>query len=359
MKIGIFDPYLNTLGGGEKYMLSLALCLSKKNDVEIFWNTDKEQEIKSIAQKRFGFDLRDINFVKNIFSPNVSLLERCKKAQGYDVIIYLSDGSIPLTGKKNLVIHFQFPLEWVKPSIWTRIKFLQVKNIICNSQFTKSYIDKKFDVQSVVVYPPVTLHSNVRAKKENIILHVGRFGVSNEGINYKKQDVMIDVFKRLVRQEKISGWKFVLIISFRKEDEGRINDFKKRTAGFPIQIIENPSNEVLWEMYTKAKIYWHATGVGEDLMLHPERAEHFGIATAEAMGTGAVPVVINAGGQREIVRNDEDGFLWNTEDEFIAKTKQLMTDTVLWKRLSKNATERAKVFGSERFNEEIEKLVTK
>ena len=36
MKIGIFDPYLDDLGGGEKYMMKIAQCLGKNHDVSIF-----------------------------------------------------------------------------------------------------------------------------------------------------------------------------------------------------------------------------------------------------------------------------------------------------------------------------------
>ena len=36
MRIGIFDPYLDTLSGGEKYMLSIASCLVQEYEVFIF-----------------------------------------------------------------------------------------------------------------------------------------------------------------------------------------------------------------------------------------------------------------------------------------------------------------------------------
>lgn len=356
MKVGIFDPYLDTLGGGEKYMLTLALCLSKKHDVSIFWDKEKEQEIKKGARERFGFDLESISFVDNIFSSRKTILQRLWESQKYDIIVYLSDGSIPLTGKRNVIIHFQFPVEWVKKNLWTKAKFSQVKSIICNSQFTKSYIDRKFNVKSIVVYPPVGLPDSHEVKKENIILHVGRFGLSLEGANFKKQDVMIDVFKKMIK-EGLVGWRFVLFVSVQEKDKKIAEQLVNRAKGFPIEIVVNAKNDMLWSMYKKAKIYWHASGFGEDLMKHPEKAEHFGIATAEAMTAGAVPVAINAGGQPEIVMNGENGFLWNTEEEFIEKTKLLINDAKLWKRLSNNAQKFAKSFTGERFCREIERVV--
>ena len=44
MRIGIYDPYLDTLSGGEKYMLSAASCLAKEHKVFIFWDKDKDPE---------------------------------------------------------------------------------------------------------------------------------------------------------------------------------------------------------------------------------------------------------------------------------------------------------------------------
>lgn len=357
MKIGFFDPYLDTVGGGEKYMLTAASYLSVRHEVSLFWDATDSQEVKQQAKDRFGLDMTHIQFVKNVFSSKVSLRERIRDVKKYDVIMYLSDGSIPLTLKRNLILHFQFPVEWVMGSSFkTKLKLWQTKNIICNSRFTKSYVDKKFGVESIVIYPPVDIYKFNIERKENIILHVGRFGMDIEGKNYKKQDVMIDVFRKMVN-DGLTNWRFILIISVRQKDQESINNLKKRAKGYPIEIIENPNKAILSQMYEKAKIYWHATGAGEDLEKHPEKAEHFGIATAEASSAGAVPVVINAGGQPEIVMEGKNGFLWNTTDELIQKTKTLIQDTKLWETISKQAHKQAFIFSKEKFCQQIEQIV--
>ena len=61
------------------------------------------------------------------------------------------------------------------------------------------------------------------------------------------------------------------------------------------------SGAELRDLYGRASIFWHAAGLGEDPERHPDRYEHFGITTVEAMSAGAVPVVIDAAGQAEIV----------------------------------------------------------
>lgn len=356
MKIGIFTPYLNSLSGGEKYILTAAECLSSKHEVFIFWDKRFESEIKEKAFEKFGIKLSAVKFTNNIFDRGVSLFSRLFLSKAYDYIIFLSDGSIPFV-LSNLIIHFQFPVEWVNAkSFKTKIKFSNIKNVICNSSFTKSYIDKKFAIKSAVLYPPTFIGKAKTNQKEKIILHVGRFGTNIEGTNFKKQDVMIDVFKEII-QRGLKGWCFVLVVSFKKEDEDNLGKLKKKAQGLPVEFIENPNNSVLQTEYGRAQIYWHATGFGEDLIRHPERAEHFGIATVEAMGAGAVPVVINAGGQKEIVEDGKNGFLWDTLEELQEKTLRLVHDQNLWNRLSKESKKRAQIFSGKRFCEELKKII--
>ena len=159
---------------------------------------------------------------------------------------------------------------------------------------------------------------------------------------------MISVFKDMVDQG-LTGWTLTVVVSYKNENERGVERLKKMSEGYPITIRTNlPSGEVA-SLYSKAKIYWHAAGFGEDLKRHPERAAHFGIVTVEAMGVGAVPVVFGGGGQREIINDGKDGFLWYTKEEFIQKTKELMYDEKRWRTISQEALKKATMFSQERF----------
>lgn len=353
MRIGIFDPYLDTLGGGEKYMLTAASCLSREHSVFLFWN---DQSIIKKAEERFGLDLSKVGLARNIFSKETTFFRRVLETRKYDLIIYLSDGSIPFILSKKVFIHFQFPVEWVNGrSFKIKLKLLRVPKIFCNSYFTKSFIDKKFTVKSIVLYPPAQIETG-KTKKENIILHVGRFGLSIEGSNFKKQDIMIESFKKMIANG-LTNWRFILVISFQTKDKERVEELEEKAKGLPIQFLKNPKNSTLLDLYGKAKIYWHASGFGEDLVKYPERAEHFGISTVEAMGAGAVPVVINAGGQPEIIGDGKNGFLWNNLEELQKRTLQLINDETLMRKMSKAAIERAVVFSGDRFCREVREMI--
>jgi glycosyltransferase involved in cell wall biosynthesis len=355
MKIGVYDPYLDDIGGGEKYMLSAAECLSENNEVTLFWDNRQDLEL---AKERFGLNLKNIKVSKNIFSPSFKFAKRLWETRKYDAIIVLSDGSIPLSLSKRLYLHIQRPIKDAAGGVKNRLKLARVNQIFCNSYFTKSYIDKQTGTESIVIYPPVDLRPK-KAEKENIILHVGRFRVVDETVggakDYKKQYVMVDVFKKI--SKKLPRWKFVLAVSVNKDDKEEFETLIQSTKNYSIEFLINKTNDELWDIYSRAKIYWHASGFGEDLEKHPEFAEHFGISTVEAMGGGAVPIVFNAGGQKEIVEDNASGFLWNTRKDLENKTLYLTKEDKILEGMSKEAIKRAKDFAGKRFCDEIKRMV--
>lgn len=354
MKIGIYDPYLDTLGGGEKYVLEIAMCLAKNHEVFIFWDIRQENLIKKGAKERFDLNISQVQFTKNIFIPEYSKIKRAWVTKDYDVILYMSDGSIPtLFAKKNILL-FQFPINWIKPlSYLTRIKLKNIHAIICYSQFVKKHLDKIFDRKAIVLPPAVDINKGIQMQKENILLTVGRF---TKKMNTKKQDILIDIFKKMC-EKGLSKWKLIIIGSVLPQDEDYVSVLKEKSTGYPIDILMNISFEELVGYYKKAKIYWHAAGYGEDLSKHPDRAEHFGISTVEAMSCGVVPVVINAGGQTEIVDDNKNGFLWDTKDDISKKTLQLVTSSILWKDMSQKAIEKSKQFNSLRFCDSLARII--
>lgn len=350
MKIGIYDPYLNTLGGGENYILTIASYLSSKHTVNLFWD---EKEVLEKAQSRFNIDLSHIKLASDIFSKHTSLIEKFLKTNSYDVIIFMSDGSIPfLFGKKNILI-VQHPLPWVKTSVMTQVKLKMIDTILVYSDFVRQFIDHTFNFKSTILAPAVTPVPSTEKQKKNMILTVGRF---TQGMNTKKQAEMIELFKKFYDAGN-KEWKFVLIGATLPEDESFIISLKKNAVGYPIEIVVNAPYQTLLSYYQQAKIYWHAAGIGEDLKKYPERAEHFGITTVEAMSAGAVPVVIAAGGQPEIVTNGEDGYLWETGKELIEKTAYLAHNKQVWQRLSDRAQSRAQDFQPKKFYAELDTII--
>lgn len=348
MKIGFYSPYLDTFGGGERYLLTLASHLSSKHNVEIFWD---DPTIKAQLSRFLKIDLTHTKFVKNIF--NQKFIRKAILTRSYDLIFILSDGSVPFSLAKRNILHFQVPFILGEMSFATKRKLARYNYVISNSFFTKKFIDKSFNVNSKVIYPPVDVKSIIPGKKEKIILSVGRF--SPHQLHPKKQEILIEVFKEVYKQD--STWRLYLIGQVKKEDQKYLRHLKKSTKGHAIKIIENQAIDKLRSLYTKTSIYWHATGYGEDENKSPEKMEHFGISTVEAQAAGAVPVVINKGGQKEIIAENVNGLLFNTKTELFEKTLNLIKDKQKWNKLSTGAIKNSKKFSKENFLKEYERII--
>jgi glycosyltransferase involved in cell wall biosynthesis len=67
------------------------------------------------------------------------------------------------------------------------------------------------------------------------------------------------------------------------------------------------------------------------------------------MSSGAVPVVIDAGGQAEIVEQGVSGYRFRTVDDLVRCTHRLVADPSLREAMSTAAEHRARSFGWEAF----------
>lgn len=341
MKAAIYNPYLDTLGGGERYAMTFAKVLREGGyKVYVEWYDDL---IKEKLESRFGIDLEDINFVDNI-----------KRGDGYDVCFWVSDGSIPALKARKNFLHFQIPFVNVSgKSLINKFKLARIEEIICNSLFTKKYIDKEYGVNSMVLYPPVDTKSFKSSRKENMVLAVGRFSQLTQA---KKQDVLIKVFKKMVDRDLV-GWRLVLVGGSEVGAEKYLKKLKKMIGEYPIEIIESPKFRKLKQLYKSAKIFWSASGYGVDEEKEPMRVEHFGISVVEAMSAGCVPVVYRAGGHKEIVKNDVNGFLWKSLRGLANMTNRLIKQPANLRKIRENLQESASKYSVTTFTKELKRLV--
>ncbi len=107
---GIYDPYIDTLGGGEKYMFTIAQTLLENGyNVDIF--TKQDESIINKLQTRFNLNLKKISIKPDIFKKSgmLSILKKYQTTKDYDLFIYLSDGSIPFIFSKKTYFTFKFP----------------------------------------------------------------------------------------------------------------------------------------------------------------------------------------------------------------------------------------------------------
>lgn len=353
MKALIYDPYLRTMGGGERYVLGVAEALRKIN-YEVYFAYGR-QETLNRAKRRFNIDT---SFYKvdpdayHLFKYQGSMIKKYLLTKKYDFIFFVSDGSIPfLFGRKNF-IHFQVPFtKYSIPSLLLLpLKNFFITRYVYNSIFTKKVVEKRLKTyKAIVIYPPVNIAAfKGSSVKDDTVLSVGRFDSPSHS---KRFDILIRAFKLLHKKNK----KLNLVIAGGlRGDFGKITlkELKLQAEKYPISFVVNPSYPELVKLYANSKIYWHAAGYDIDEEISPELVEHFGISTVEAMASGCVPVVINKGGQKEIVTG-KSGFLWNTVNELINYTLTIHLDDKLCRKLSKGAIERSRKFSTHKFHLKI------
>jgi glycosyltransferase involved in cell wall biosynthesis len=340
MKAGIYTPYLDTLGGGERYMLSGAQVLI---DAGYTTYLQGDESLLEKARKRFGLPLEGLKVVDDI-----------KRGDGYDVCLWLSDGSIPTLKARKNILHFQRPFYKVQgKSLINRAKFFRINSVIVNSKFTKNWIDREYPVSSHVLYPPVDISQLKSQKKDNLILYVGRFSQLEQS---KGQDTLVEAFKNFHNQDN-KTYKLVLAGG---SDVGRtefVDLLKERSKNYPIEILENIDFIQLKRLYSKARFFWSAAGFGVDGEKHPEKLEHFGMTIVEAMASGAIPLAFDAGGHREIVKHGVNGCLWENTDQLIRFTQGLIENPKDTVNISLNAIKDSQEYSYENFEKKLLSLL--
>lgn len=383
LKISIYnEPQGSGIGGSEFVAALLAEALAKEHSVDLF------HRIPSLTAERLagnsGTDLRGVR-LRYIESDGVppqlskknpvryfaaSRRWLAELSEPYDIFVAIVHGVPPFchAARGALIVLFptptrpyvsqqgalsaraalRHPAKYLYQSwAWRqRMASYQVKTAI--SEFSSAWARRRWRVECDVVHPPVDTNFR-RVAKEKIILSVGRFALASEG-HTKKQAEMLGVF-RSIEDEGLLDWKYFSVGGLGDTPGHRayFERLRETATGSGAELLANVERDELKSLYERAAIFWHAAGYGEDESTRPIFVEHFGISTVEAMAAGCVPVVINKGGQREIVEHGVTGFLWETMEELKKYTGLLVEDDALRERMSEAARARSLWFSREAF----------
>jgi glycosyltransferase involved in cell wall biosynthesis len=327
----LFTPYLRSLGGGERYLFALARYLNTELRLAVTIASPEIPPLWKFAS--LGFDT---DFVHMLACDLSSFRELSTE---FDLSIEVTN-RVPAGSMARLrYTHVQFP--YIPLSQTHRENKRLFGRTIVNSQFTRRWVKKRWGVDAKVLYPPAALGAYDEKKKENLILSVGRFIPDG---NSKRQEILVAAYRSLpveVRQ----AWRFVLAGAVR--DDPVCIDYAERvrleSRDLNVDVLVNVSESALRALFESAKLFWHATGY-ERRRGEPERAEHFGIATVEAMSYGTVPLVYGDGGQLEILTAGNQGFFWTSLAELRALTIDLIREDEERKRMAIRAALRSRKF---------------
>ncbi len=351
-KVGLYNPYLDTLGGGEKHILSILEVFAEQGyEINIFWDKNLTKEIKD----RFGFQfINTTKFLPNIFISHSSSLKTLKTISDFDYFFYVTDGSYFFSGAKNNFVFCMVPdKKLYNLNFLNRIKLWNYK-FISNSPYTTKWLTK-CNINPITIPPYIDdkLFNNNQNKKEKVILSVGRFFPQ---LHNKNQEKIIKVFKKLKNKSKeFSDYKLILAGGLKKEDQSYFDNLKELVSdGSSIIFKPNLPLYELYELYELSGYFWHFTGLGIDENINPEKVEHFGIAPLEAMASGCLTYCYGAGGPKEFIADSKNGFLFSNVNELISKMIKTNSNDSLKRKISDNGKDFVKrKFSYEAFKEKV------
>ena len=269
----------------------------------------------------------------------------------FDWIIFKNNYIPGLSFNIRSVLIVDFPFKQ-NLSYFERIKLSRIRHIICNSEYTATYIQKYWNRKALVLYPPCMDFSATPVNvKKKYILNVGRFVSSARS---KRQDVLIEAFIQLYSSGTLDD--YTLILAGFVQNEAYLGELKAMCIGYPIVFHENADTPLLRTLYNESTIYWHACGYEVNIEQNPAHAEHYGIAVADAMAAGCVTIVHNSGGPAELVHAPDYGLVWETVDELADLTAGITADSLLIQRYATKAKSMSKKFSEEEFILKLERL---
>lgn len=228
--------------------------------------------------------------------------------------------------------------------------------VVSISEYTAQWVQRLWGRSSEVLYPPVHTSDTPVASKKPQALSIGRFFAADRG-HSKKQLEMVTAFAAAQDRGELQGWTYHLVGGCSPEDEGYVEQVRRVGAGHAVELHVNAPRQLVQKLLSTSSLFWHATGLGEHPEDRPWAMEHFGITTVEAMAAGCVPVVIALAGQREIVRDGVDGYLFNGLDQLVARSVELATDPQRRDAMAEAAVARAQTFSEHAFGDRWSALV--
>ncbi|WP_145984541.1 glycosyltransferase [Methylobacterium aquaticum] len=302
-RVGVYNKYWNTYGGGEAHALNFVSVLQQYAVVDLI--SEHDFEIETLSDY-FSVNLtRTRKRIITHFDRNLT--------RDYDLFInttYMSETPSHAPAS-YFIVSF--------PSKTPSEEFLNSYKFIPNSKYTTSWMKKIWgeNIRYQTTFPSVSkflIPSDpmVFDRKKKLLLSIGRFFVAGHSKNQLK---IVEIFNKIISNEpNLSDWRLVLAGSI--NDQEYFDKVTASAAGHNIEIIPNAPFKTVQSLYQEAFIYVHASGIGKDANLEPADFEHFGMTVAEAASNGCIPVVYDAAGPAEIIDLLGHGFTYRTESEF-------------------------------------------
>lgn len=199
--------------------------------------------------------------------------------------------------------------------------FVSVSQSEYESVLKNKFADKNklHIIENGVVIPELSINENVFYTEPFLITSITRFDYA------KNSSLLIDILEHLHKTKSLSKFKFVLIGSGPEEISIK-NKLKEKQFASYVEFTGNLSNP---EEILKKSFCYFSTSKWEGLPL----------GMLEAMAQGLPCIATDVPGNRDLVINQVNGFLFNlTQPQMAANFLTKLSDDVnLWRKFSVNA----------------------
>lgn len=354
MKTALVYDRVNKWGGAERVMLALHALFP---DAPIYTSVySKEKAVWAKSIKIIPSFLQQIPFARGnheLLAPLMPFAFESMNFDEYDVVISVTSEAakgiitkpstyhicICLTPTRYLWSGYNeyFSNNFIKtmsrPVIsylrnWDRNAAQRPDSYIAISQTVQARIQKYYNRDSEIIYPPVDLKLHkIQAKRQDFFLVVSRL---SRFVPYKKIDIAIKAANLLKVPLKIIG-------------EGRDSNYFQKFAGPTVEIVGKVSDESLSEYYSTCRA-----------LLFPG-LEDFGLVMVEAQAHGAPVIAYRGGGAVEIIREGVTGEFFNRQT--IQSLAAIMENFSEKKYNQKKCIQNAKRFSRSVFDEKIRSYI--
>ncbi|WP_214627187.1 glycosyltransferase [Paenibacillus agaridevorans] len=331
----------NSLSGAESVAINIINKISSTESVYMspegaISETLKSENIRFIGMHKFSF----INVIKKIRKHNPSIIHAHDlRASVYSVIPSLMSRSRVISH-----IHYNSP-KMSKVSL-TSLFYLFFslffeKVIVVSNQVKSEFVFSKILNKKIVVIPNVVdakrilLLSQLETNEQYDLGFVGRITPVKDPFKF------IEIVRNV--KNKIPNIKAIMV------GEGDVFNecselIKKHNLVTNVHLVGFKNNPYKYMSSTK-------------IMVSTSRFEGFGLAVVEAMILGKPVVVCNVGGLKELVKDNLNGFKCSTDEEFVDRIYELLSNDSLLNEMSNYAKiESRKYTEMDRYFETVSKI---
>lgn len=386
----VATPYNVTPGGGEAYLLQTAATFQRIGCRVTLLLRHHHQCMNRCLDRTaqmLGVAL-DTTAIRTVVLPFAGLRRGRDAARrgviDFDIFFLLGNSkSPPMPGLGRLNLYMcQFPFDWMQQLYTTQeINLGTYDHVLLNSNYSLQWYKTSLEAQlqrpcaplPLIVYPPVALPQSRRATHTFVtrpmrIVVVGRLF---EGLQQKGHFIAVRAFAQLLSLANLSAnasfaeqlelYIVGSVVSGHEAYADQVATLADRLGISGVHCEFDVQRERVEELIEGARVVWSLTGFGQMREVkEPADAEHFGIAVAEAMGAGCIPVLLNAGALPEHVPSGAVGRVAASVDQISLLTLGVLSlPQAQQLEMSLAARHAAARFTGDRFHHRLRNLVHK